>query len=231
MKPRILILSIVLMTASAAHAGEYARELVDAWSQRMAETESALRSADYARAMKLADKTVTEMAERLGPGEGSTLLFGKALTQKALAHAGIGEEAEAAWYWHIVRGLDPKFAETDLTAFGDIAARFNESCDEHGLSSAINPDAGRIQPPKLVKRRKPKFPHGAHYFGVTGDLVVEVIVTADGRVREPRIVTPLPAATLSYAALEAVKRWQFEPARVGEKPIDVVFNLTVNYKN
>ena len=227
MRSRVLILLILIATTAVARDDQ--RDLVDTWKSRMAETESALKSGDYARAMRLADRTVGEMSERLGPGNGSTQLFGNALTQKALAHAGLGERDEATWYWHVVLGLDPKFRETDLSAYGEPAQLLAANSEQQGVSSSVTPGQ-TIEPPKLVKRRKPKFPHGAHYFGVAGDLVVEVIVKTDGSVREPRIVTPLPAATLSYAALEAVKRWRFEPARSGGQPIDVVYNLTVNYK-
>jgi TonB family protein len=49
-------------------------------------------------------------------------------------------------------------------------------------------------------------------------------------VRSPSIQKALPAPTLSYAALEALRRWKFEPARVGGTPIAFLFNLTINYK-
>jgi TonB family protein len=236
MRPRISVLFILtLVLTTAAYARDDRRELVDSWQQRMTETEEALKAADYRKAMRLADRTVSEMTERLGTGDKPTQLFCSALTQKALAHAGLGERAEAAWYWHIVHGLDPKLAETDLSPYGDAAGVLQECSKRQGVSSAVevgeNHGQESIAPPKLVKQRKPKYPHGAQYFGVTGDLVVEVIVASDGSVREPRIVTPLPAPTLSFAALEAVRRWRFEPARVAGQPVDVVYNLTVKYKD
>lgn len=231
--PITLILTLAL--AAAAHARDDRRQLVDTWRERSAETENALKTADYRRAIHLANQTVSEMTERLGTGELPTQLFGTALTQKALAHAGLGERAEAAWYWHIAQGLDAKRGEIDLTPYGDAAGVLRECSERQGVSSAVSLERdrgdGRIQPPKLVRHRRPRYPHGAQYFGITGDLVVEVVVASDGTVREPRIVTPLPAPTLSYAALEAVRRWRFEPARLAGQPIDVVYNLTVKYKD
>jgi outer membrane biosynthesis protein TonB len=35
------------------------------------------------------------------------------------------------------------------------------------------------------------------------------------------VLTPLPAATLTWAALEAVKEWRFEPSRLGGEPVSV----------
>ena len=230
--PLAVILTLAL--AAAAHARDDRRDLLETWQERMADTESALKNADYGRAMRLANRTVSEMAERLGIGDRSTQLFSTALTQKALAHAGLGERDHAAWYWHIATCLDPKLAETSLDPYGDAATVLQECGERKGISSAASVAdfvSRGIEPPKLVKQRKPDYPHGAQYFGVKGDLVVEVIVASDGSVREPRIVTPLPAPTLSYAALEAVKRWRFEPARMAGQPIDVVYNLTVKYKD
>ncbi|HUR82535.1 MAG TPA: energy transducer TonB [Thermoanaerobaculia bacterium] len=219
MRSRVLIpILFILSLALPAAAGDEQRDLLDSWRQRMTETDSALAAGDNGRALKLADGVVSEMVERLGPGQGSTRLFSSALTQKARAHAALGENDEAAWYSQVVLGLDPECDTTQLIA-----------TKPQGVTSAVSPGQ-RIAAPKLVKRRKPKFPHGAHYYGVAGDLVVEVIVKSDGSVREPRIVTPLPAATLSYAALESVKGWRFEPARADGQPIDVVYNLTVKYK-
>ena len=234
MRPRTpLALILTLAFALAAHAGDDRQQLVDTWQERMSETEGALKAADYRRAIRLANRTVTEMTERLGVGEKPTQLFCNALMQKALAHAGLGQRADAAWYWHIALGLDAKLAETDLSPYGDVAGVLEECSERRGVSSDItvaeNVD-DRIAPPRLVKQRKPEYPHGAHYFGVTGDLIVEVVVASDGTVREPRIVTPLPAPTLTFAALEAVRRWRFEPARMAGQPVDVVYNLTVKYK-
>jgi TonB family protein len=219
MRPRVLPpLFLILVIALPAAARDEQRDLVDSWRQRMSETNTALEAGDYARALRLSNGVVSEMVERLGPGDGSTRLFSSALTQKVRAHAGLGEHDDAAWYSQVVLGLDPECDTTQLIA-----------TQAQGVTSAVSPGQ-QIQAPKLLKRRKPKFPHGAHYYGVAGDLVVEVIVKSDGSVREPRIVTPLPAATLSYVALESVKAWRFEPARADGQPIDVVYNLTVRYK-
>ena len=71
---------------------------------------------------------------------------------------------------------------------------------------------------------------GAQEFDVGGILIVEVVIDKQGRVTTPRVRKPLPAPTLSYAALEAIKQWRFGPGRVGGEPVEVLFNLTVNYK-
>src|SRR5687768_17387723 len=75
----LIFLFLMQALATSAAARDGARELLDSWSRRMAETESALKAEDYKDALRLANRTITEMVERLGPGEGSAELFGNAL--------------------------------------------------------------------------------------------------------------------------------------------------------
>ena len=77
---------------------------------------------------------------------------------------------------------------------------------------------------------EPEFPRGAQAFGVTGVLIVEVVIDRTGRVTSPHVLKPLAAPTLSYAALEAVKQWRFEPGRIGGESVPGICNLSVNYK-
>ena len=61
-------------------------------------------------------------------------------------------------------------------------------------------------------------------------MIVHVLIDSDGSVRHPAVVSQSVAPTLLYAATEAVKRWQFEPATMDGKPSPVEFDLTVNFQ-
>src|SRR5690242_9140446 len=137
MRSRVLIpLLLILTIALPAAAGDESRDLLDSWKQRMTETDSALESGDYQRALKLSNGVVSEMVERLGPGQGSTRLFSSALTQKARAHAALGENEEAAWYSQVILALDPECDASQLTAI-----------QPQGVTSAVTPGQ-RIDAPK-----------------------------------------------------------------------------------
>ena len=222
---RILLIASISLSAFA----ESQKQVLARWSDWLAESASRLEAGDHKDALKLANRAIGEMTERLGPGDGSTSMLAKALAYKALAHAGLGEQDEALWYWQSAQCLYPKIAEEDFSRFGEPAAflKQNTTMDPPAMTSASE---GDIVTPVLRKRVKPKFPHGAHYFGVTGELIVQVVLTPDGRVRSPEIVQPLPAPTLSYVALEALRHWRFEPARVSGNPVPYPFMLTVEYR-
>jgi TonB family protein len=44
-----------------------------------------------------------------------------------------------------------------------------------------------------------------------------------------QVLKPLPFG-LDQAAVDAVRRWKFRPGTLNGQPVDVIFNLTVNFK-
>jgi len=86
-----------------------------------------------------------------------------------------------------------------------------------------------IQQPVCLNRRDPKYPVGAIVGGVAEPIVVRVLIDRDGTVRHPSLVSPTAAPTLVYAATEAVKKWQFQPATVDGKACPMEFELKVNF--
>ena len=77
--------------------------------------------------------------------------------------------------------------------------------------------------------------------GVVGGVVGGVITEAPpppkpdaplrvgGDVTDIHVLKPLPFG-LDQAAVDAVKRWKFKPGTLNGQPVDVIFNLTVNFK-
>ncbi len=66
--------------------------------------------------------------------------------------------------------------------------------------------------PVLVRRVVPEYPRRARLAGIEGEVVLEVVVDRSGRVTsDVRVVTAVPE--LARAAVAAVQRWRFKPAR------------------
>lgn len=197
----------------------------------MNESSDRLKSEDYAGSLSISEKVIREMIERLGPGEAATQAFGIVVSHKALALAGLGREEDALWYWHTVVTLYPAFLKSDLTPFGkagEFLARHREP--RTAKKTTLQSSAEDVQPPRVRKRIQPEFPTGARTFGQDGPLTVEVIITKEGTVTAPYVVKALPAPTLTYTALEALRKWRFDPARLKGEPVNVIFNLTINFK-
>ncbi len=69
---------------------------------------------------------------------------------------------------------------------------------------------------EIVRRAKnrvqPAYPDLARKMNITGTVKVEVVVAPNGTVKEAKVVGGHPV--LANAALDAVKKWRFEPAAV-----------------
>jgi TonB family protein len=67
---------------------------------------------------------------------------------------------------------------------------------------------------ELIRRAKskvaPAYPELARKMNITGTVKVEVVVGTNGAVKEARVVGGHPV--LANAALDAAKKWRFEPA-------------------
>jgi TonB family protein len=72
----------------------------------------------------------------------------------------------------------------------------------------------QAQNEELVRRAKtkvqPQYPEMAKKFNISGTVKIEVVVAPNGSVKEARVVGGHPV--LASSALEAAKKWRFEPA-------------------
>jgi len=83
--------------------------------------------------------------------------------------------------------------------------------------------------PKVISRVEPVYPEAAKKSRLSGVVILEMTIKEDGSVSDVRVVKPLPLG-LDQAALDAVRQWRFEPAMKDGKPIEVIFNITMNFK-
>lgn len=73
--------------------------------------------------------------------------------------------------------------------------------------------------PKLVKYYEPEYPESAQKAGLEGKVIVKVEVDERGRVSKALIIRSSGYEILDSAALEAVKKFKFEPAVENGRPI------------
>lgn len=86
-----------------------------------------------------------------------------------------------------------------------------------------------IEAPELVREVRPDYTEEARRRGVTGDVILEIVVRSDGRVGAVKIVRGLGAG-LDGRAVDAVRQWQFTPARRRGTPVDVVVEVAVEFR-
>jgi protein TonB len=77
---------------------------------------------------------------------------------------------------------------------------------------------------------KPRYPESARRAGVQGITTLRVRVLENGRVGEILVEQSAGFRDLDLAAMEAVKKWLFEPARRGKEPVSVWVMLPVKFE-
>jgi TonB family protein len=86
-----------------------------------------------------------------------------------------------------------------------------------------------ITAPDLLREVRPEYTDDARRMGVEGDVVLEIIVRADGTVGDVKVLQGLRGG-LDRRAIEAVRQWRFAPARRYGTPVDVVVEVAVEFR-
>ena len=92
---------------------------------------------------------------------------------------------------------------------------------------------GEVTPPQVLKRVEPQFAESARRAMTGGHnviVIVESVIAKAGCVRNIRLLSQAPFGEINGAAILALSQWKFRPGYLDQKPVDVIFNLTVNFK-
>jgi len=109
-----------------------------------------------------------------------------------------------------------------------------------GQGSGIGPGSGGgtgggpyrpgtgLTPPTLVHEVRPDYTLEARRLGIEGDVVLQIVVQANGTVGHIKVTRSLGAG-LDERAIAAVRQWRFTPARRLGQPIDVLVDVSVAF--
>ena len=86
-----------------------------------------------------------------------------------------------------------------------------------------------IEAPRLLREVRADYTEDARQRGIAGDVVLEIVVRRDGSVGDIRILQGLPSG-LNNRAVQAVRQWRFAPARRQGAPVDVIVEVSVEFK-
>jgi protein TonB len=86
---------------------------------------------------------------------------------------------------------------------------------------------GMVKEPQVVKMIPPVYPQLASRARVSGTVVLEATLTAQGTVEQIRVVSGHPL--LIEAAINCVKQWQYEPTYLNGEPVPVILTAKVHF--
>ena len=137
------------------------------------------------------------------------------------------------------RPLSQKLESIENDAMPDqvSTAKTQESAASEKLQAEQNNNNGVALPgtlqmayPRYRLNAPPAYPTLARKRGQEGTVILQVLVSRDGRVEDLMIDTSSNFARLDRAALIAVRKWSFEPGRRGEEKEAMWVRVPVTFK-
>ena len=96
------------------------------------------------------------------------------------------------------------------------------------LASTGAEEGWKWSPPRAVNRVRPKYPGDARRRRIQGLVIVEGILTPEGKMTNLMVLRSIPP--LDPAAIEAIRRARWEPARLEGLPVVTRMTLHVTFK-
>ena len=87
---------------------------------------------------------------------------------------------------------------------------------------------GNIATPRKIVDAAPITPPEAVQANLRGVVIVEIVIGADGAVRDAKVLRSVPP--LDKAALDAVRQWRYEPTLLNGMPVPVIMTVPVNFQ-
>lgn len=88
---------------------------------------------------------------------------------------------------------------------------------------------GKRTLPRVTFQARPQYPWIMRASGMRGDVIVDFVVDIEGRVRNAFVHRSLNPA-FDDPALEAVKKWRFEPGRIGAVPTNTHMQVPIRFE-
>jgi protein TonB len=85
-----------------------------------------------------------------------------------------------------------------------------------------------VKGPQLLSRVRPNYPSEAQRIGLEGNVVIDAVIDATGKVTNMRVVSgPAP---LHDAALDSVRNWNYAPSYLDGKPVPMEMLINVEFR-
>lgn len=88
---------------------------------------------------------------------------------------------------------------------------------------------GDVKAPVLRERIEPMYPEAARKARMQGVVILEAIITADGKVANVKVLKSINPL-LDAAAERAVSQWAYKPATLNGRAVSVYLTVTVNFQ-
>ncbi len=129
------------------------------------------------------------------------------------------------------RGVD-NFGASDGGGFGRASTGTGnaEVGTGAGTGRGIGNGNGQYTRARTSDAPKPRYPESARRDGKEGRVLLRVLVSEEGRTASVEVNRSSGIESLDQAALEAIKRWRFSPARLGDRPVESWVRIPIDFR-
>ncbi len=125
--------------------------------------------------------------------------------------------------------------QKDETAVSDVLPNRNRI---ETVSKFVEPGGASLSPLETIHEAKPtyrsnpspKYPRIARIRGFQGNVLLDVLVNADGTVDDIKIFKSSGHPVLDRSAESTVKQWLFEPGRIGKRKVDMWVRVPIRFE-
>jgi protein TonB len=90
------------------------------------------------------------------------------------------------------------------------------------------PVSGKVQQARLISSVAPAYPAFVRSIGLFGDVTIDALIDSTGKVTTMKPLSgPVP---LQQAAMDALRQWEYEPARLNGQPVSTHLSVTVKFQ-
>jgi protein TonB len=90
------------------------------------------------------------------------------------------------------------------------------------------PIGGDVKPAELISRISPVYPALARNQHVSGDVRVDALIDANGRVTTMKVISG--PTLLHQAAMDALRQWKYQPATLDGKQVPMHLAVTLQFR-
>ncbi len=97
------------------------------------------------------------------------------------------------------------------------------------MGGGVYRPCGAVTAPRVIREVRPTYTNEALSHKIQGTVVLELVVRADGRPSDIRVIRALDPGGLDEQAIIAASQWRFEPGRLASRPVDVLVTVMLDF--
>jgi protein TonB len=115
-----------------------------------------------------------------------------------------------------------------LSAQNSLGTDFGESSKQPAAPAEAVVVGGDVKPARMISSVPPVYPALAKTQHVAGDVRVDALVDATGRVTAMKVVSGPPL--LHQAAMDSLRQWKYRAATLDGKPVPMHLTVTIQFR-